>query len=89
MRFPILPGRTPEGYEYDMWGRIKSPGKFEGEARYLPRLWHESMESGDWPNNRGIISIEVDDTDKALFPELARRKRVRMYEDEMGFVSEV
>jgi len=68
---------------------VRGPGKFEGEARYVPYLYNASLEFGDVPGARGVISVEVTQEDKALFPELRRRKRVRLYERDDGLVEEV
>ena len=59
--------------------RVSHPGKFEGEPRYAPHFYAASMHDG------GANSVEVTDSDRLLFPELRRRKRVRVAEDDQGF----
>ena len=69
-------------------GCIHSPGKFEGERRYVPYYWAIYLEGGADDDGR-VVSIPVEDDDRALFPELMRRHRVRLIETEAGFVCEV
>lgn len=70
-------------------GRIRDPGKFEGEAIYIPYFWDVVMSGLADEQDGGIASVPVDEEDKMVFPELKRRKRVRMLEDSQGFVNEV
>lgn len=65
--------------EYE--ARVASPGKFEGEAPYVPYLWEEGGES----DNPAAYSITPDDT--AMFPTLGGV--VYLYEDDQGFVHEI
>jgi hypothetical protein len=69
-------------------GCIHSPGKFEGERRYVPYFWSVFLDGGADDDGR-VVSIPLEDDDRALFPELARRHRVRLVEDEAGFVCEM
>lgn len=64
-------------------------GKFEGQAIYVPYLWEQSLDSGEHPDAHGVVSIEVLPEDKLIFPELRRRKRIRLIETDQGFVEEV
>ena len=67
-------------------GLITTPGKFKGCKRYAPYfydLWNEGMADID----RGKYSaFKVTAEDKAKFPELKKRKWVRIAEDDNGFV---
>ena len=79
-----------EQYDVDASGRIKSPGKFEGEMIYLPYFWQASLEWGEQPNRNGVFSIKIEATDRDYFPEIPKHKRrIRFYEREDGFVCEI
>lgn len=62
------------------------PGKFEGCMRYAPyfyEMWNEGFADSD----HGTWAIfKVTAEDKAKFPELKKRKWVRIAEDSNGFV---
>jgi hypothetical protein len=62
-------------------GRIASPGKFEGEMVYVPFYWEA--------NDGTVLRFRVTPEDKIEFPELIRRRVVRLVEDGQGFVREV
>ena len=67
--------------------RVSTPGKFEGEKLYVPYFYDISLDSGGALEN-GIHIVEVEDVDKAFFPEL-EKDTIRLYEDDNGFVREV
>jgi hypothetical protein len=54
-------------------------GKFEGCPRYAPHFWAASMHDG------GADQVAVEASDKLLFPELRRRRVIRVEEDGQGF----
>lgn len=68
---------------------IAEPGKFEGSPRYLPEFYEVMLEGFADEHSDGSFSVAVDADDKLKYPELKRRKRIRMYQDEQGFVSEL
>lgn len=68
---------------------IASPGKFEGECRYVPHMWDAAMDGGCDETAGGVISVPVEPRDVELFPELKRRRRVRLYQRDDGFVCQV
>lgn len=70
-------------------GIITSPGKFEGEASYLPYMWERSVEDGCVADEFDVYTVEVDAEDVERFPMLERVDDVSMYEDEQGFVYEL
>jgi hypothetical protein len=72
-------------------GKIRSPGKFEGECRYVPYFWDVFLEGGTCTeHDDDVLEFEVDaQEDVGLFPELAGRKAVFLKEDDQGFVREV
>lgn len=72
--------------------RITSPGKFEGEAEYVPHFWDVSLDGTPDTievDGETVYRIEVVDTDRAIYPELAERSHVYLFEDEQGFVREI
>jgi hypothetical protein len=86
VRFRIETGHaekaTPEEraeYVAECEADVSRPGKFQGCPRYAPHFYAASMHDG-------AESVAVEAGDKLLFPELRRRKRVRVHEDSQGFV---
>lgn len=70
---------------------VATPGKFEGEARYVPYYWHVMNEYGaddeEWDDNDSVVYLfMVNEDDVAMFPELTVGTEVRIFEDEQGFV---
>ena len=80
----VTPEKMAE-YEND----IRGPGKFEGEARYAPYYWEIFLEGFADCDDGKILSFNVSAEDKESFPELKRRKVVKLYEDDVGFVREI
>ncbi len=78
---------------YKECGRMVSrPGKFEGCSTYVPYFWEEFLEGfADEEyddDDKHVLSFNVGETDKSIFPELKRKKKVRLVEDDQGFVWE-
>jgi len=67
---------------------VKGPGKFEGEARYVPYYWEMYLAGFADDDNGRVLSFTVTREDKGIFPELKRRKTIKLYERENGFVIE-
>ena len=68
---------------------VTSPGKFQGEAIYVPFYWDIYLDGGADRDDGEILGFDVTTGDKGNFPELRRRKTVKLIEDEQGFVREV
>jgi hypothetical protein len=68
---------------------VKRPGKFQGEARYVPYYWDCYLMGMADSDDGKVISMTVIQEDKVLFPELKRRKVVKLIETDQGFVEEV
>ncbi len=68
---------------------VEGPGKFEGEARYVPYFWDVYMDGGADDDDGTVLTFNVSDEDKKLFPELRGRKRVKLMEQDSGFVVEL
>lgn len=75
-------------YTVDEGGRIKSPGKFEGEMLYVPFFWEAFLDGGADSDEGGVLGFDVTADDKKEFPELKGRKTVKLLEREDGFVVE-
>jgi hypothetical protein len=85
---PIGARRNPsERSEYA--AMVKRPGKFEGEQAYVPYFWDCYLDGGADGDDGKVLTFDVTDADRLLFPELSRRKRVRLVERDDGFVVEV
>lgn len=72
--------------------RIKGPGKFEGEPIYAPYYWECTLDGGadeeefDEANDRPVAVFRLTPEDFRMFPELGVGEKLRLYEDEQGFV---
>ncbi len=66
----------------------KRPGKFEGEAAYVPYFWDAFMNGMADDDDGETLTFRVTDADRVIFPELRRVKKVRIYERSDGFVCE-
>lgn len=67
-------------------GIIRSPGKFEGEPVYAPYFW-EALLDGMADKDDGKSAVfYITQEDKEQFPELKRRRAVRLFQDDNGFV---
>jgi hypothetical protein len=70
-------------------GRIKNPGKFEGELDYVPHFW-EAVLNGESLSDGPIYAVKITGEERLKFPRLGPRRRyVRLREDDQGFVREV
>jgi hypothetical protein len=68
--------------------RIISPGKFEGEMVYVPHYWDVFLNGFADRDNGNVLGFDVTAEDKIQFPELKRRRTVKLYERSDGFVCE-
>jgi hypothetical protein len=79
-----------EGYNYDEKTlNITDPGKFEGEARYMPHFYDLFLNGCADEDDGETLTFNVEQDDIDEFPELADFKRVRFFEDSQGFVREI
>jgi hypothetical protein len=76
-------------YDVDVNGRIRSPGKFEGEMLYVPYFWDVGLDGFADTDNGTVWGFKVTKEDKLMFPELKRKRSVRLAERDDGFVVEV
>lgn len=68
---------------------VRHPGKFEGCAPYVPYFWSVYLEGCADRDDGSVLGFDVTADDKALFPELKKRRTVRLMETDSGFVVEV
>lgn len=68
---------------------VKGPGKFEGESRYVPYYWEAFLDGMADRDDGTILGFDVSAEDKILFPELKRRKTVKLYQRDDGLVTQV
>jgi hypothetical protein len=68
---------------------VKGPGKFEAEPVYLPYFYDMAMEGmeddREWDGETEISVFQVTKEDRAMFPELADVKTVRLWVSDTGF----
>ena len=69
--------------------QVSHPGKFEGEAPYVPYYWEAYLNGFADRDNGAVLGFDVTAEDRQLFPELKGRRTVRLIETEQGFVSEI
>ncbi len=79
---------TLQHYKINAAGIITTPGKFEGEAVYMPHVYEVFMDgcADDDGNN---ILVAITDEDRSEFPELEDRETVYFTVRDDGFVCEV
>ena len=70
-------------------GRIKTLGKFEGEMLYVPFFWEAYLDGGADRDNGKVLGFDVSAEDKREFPELRKRRTVKLIERDDGFVVEI
>jgi hypothetical protein len=70
-------------------GRICTPGMFEGEAIYVPHFWEAYLDGCADRDDGKVLGFNVTPEDKREFPELKRRRTVKLYQRDDGFVCEV
>jgi len=68
---------------------VNQPGKFEGEAAYVPYFWEAYLDGCADRDDGTVLGFDVSSEDKEIFPELKRRRTVKLIEDSQGFVREV
>jgi hypothetical protein len=69
---------------------ITSPGKFEGEALYVPYFWDQFPKgTGGTLGANGELIFDITPEDREQFPELGRRTTVILIEDDNDQVCEV
>ena len=66
-------------------GGYKHPGKFAGEPFYAPYFYEQSLD-GTWDGYGASVSADLTPVEKIAFPELGRKRRIRVTENDQGFV---
>ena len=69
-------------------GRIRSPGKFEGEMVYLPHFYDAYLDGLAEDDDGEVLSFDITPEDREQFPELGCRRVLRLYIRDDGFVCE-
>ena len=75
-------------YVVNEHGIIQSPGRFEGEMIYVPFFWHAYMNGCADRDDGKVLGFDVTAEDKVMFPELKRKRTVRLYQRDDGFICE-
>lgn len=68
---------------------VSRPGKFQGERPYVPYFWDIFLDGGADSNDGFHLVFNVTAEDRAMFPELRRRRAVVLIETNDGFVCEI
>ena len=68
---------------------VSRPGKFEGEKPYVPFYWDAYLDGMADRDDGEVLGFDVLPEDKDIFPELKRRRTVKIKELDSGFVVEV
>ena len=85
---------TPaDDYDVGEHGLISSPGKFQGEAAYVPHFWMLGLDGGadgdiyaDRDEEAPVFVFHLTDADRTRWPQLAKVERLELWESENGFV---
>ena len=72
----------------DYIAMVSRPGKFQGEAPYVPYFWEAYLDGMADRDDGDTLGFDVTAEDKRLFPELKRRRTVNLHETNNGFVIE-
>ena len=67
-------------YDVDSNNIIRSPGKFEGEMRYVPYFWDQFLMGCCDRDDGKVIGFDLTPEDKERFPELKNRRTVKLYQ---------
>lgn len=74
-------------------GIIRSPGKFEGEAVYVPYFYESWLLGGADRETthfgRSVAGFDLGEEEKVEFPELRGRRTVNLLQRDDGFVVEL
>ena len=76
-------------YKIDNNGAIRTLGQFEGEMLYVPYFWDAFLNGCADRDDGKILGFDVSAEDKAQFPELKKRRTVKLYQRDDGFICEV
>ena len=76
-------------YKVNKHGIICSPGKFEGEMLYVPYFWDMGLSGMADRDDGKVWGFDLTRDDHAEFPELGRKRTVKLYERDDGFVCEL
>lgn len=68
---------------------VRGPGKFEGQEPYVPYLWDAYLNGMADRDDGKVLTFRITDEDRALFPELKGKNRIRLMETDYGFVVRV
>lgn len=76
-------------------GIIVSPGKFEGQCRYMPDMYQRYLE-GFCDDDGTVVTVDITLQDRETYPELAAKNRrgtfkrnvVKFVVTDQGFVEE-
>ncbi len=69
--------------------QVCRPGKFQGEAIYVPYYWDLWLQGCADEDDGTIIKFTVTDADRLVFPELGLINEVKLRETDDGFVQQV
>lgn len=79
-----------DSFDYDDYGLITNPGKFERECRYVPYFWnltlHDAQDDIEYDEFMGFYVFGITEDDIKIFPELKDIESVTVFECSQGFV---
>lgn len=79
----------PEATRKQCTEAVSHPGKFEGEAVYVPYYWDIYLDGGADRDDGDVLGFDVSPDERVMFPELKGRRTVKLIESNDGFVIEV
>lgn len=82
-----MAGDDSDGFVIDGAGVIRSPGKFEGEPRFVAAYWEDVLsgfEDETGPDNEAIFRLTEEDWTR--WPDLEGCAALAVWEDVQGFV---
>lgn len=75
-------------FTVDKHGVIRTLGQFEGEMIYVPYFWDAYINGVADRDDGKVLGFDVTKEDREMFPELGRKRTVRIYQRDDGFICE-
>jgi len=79
-----------DSYNWNSYGIITDPGKFEGEMLYIPYFWQVSLDGcGEFRSTDSTVSVDIEDFDVKTFEDWLDYFRTRKLDKVEGLVKAI
>ena len=76
-------------FKVDANSVIHRLGQFEGEMIYVPYFWEIYLDGGADRDDGEVLGFDLTAEDKLQFPELGRKRTIKLSQTDQGFVIEL